>query len=333
MGTSDEPTPRRALLSFLARSLAGLVLGSDDDLEHVLAEGELDDAAGGAQPRPPVPAHAHPKRARRPRAPEVVPLPFDWVTIPSGFFYMGSDPALDLDALETEQPQCRLSTPHFHISRVPVTEAQFAVFLRATGYRTTAEEAGWAWVWTSGEWMPRRDASWQYPIGPGRAIADLSHCPVTQVSWHDAQAFCQWAGVSLPTEIEWERAARGGDARLYPWGNRPPDATLCHWDDPNGELDPVGKRRSGASPFGVLDMGGNVWEWCLTKWRPNYSTPPDDDPSGQEPRVVRGGSYIGDAGFVRCATRGRLNSHYRDCSVGFRVVARRHFGQEASGFP
>ena len=81
----------------------------------------------------------------------------------------------------------------------------------------------------------------------------------------------------------------------------------------------VGQRRAGASAYGVLDMGGNSWEWCLTKWRPNYTTPPDDDAAGQEPRVVRGGSYIGDAGFVRCATRGRLNPHYRDCSVGFRV--------------
>ena len=102
-----------------------------------------------------------------------------------------------------------------------------------------------------------------------------------------------------------------------------PIPTLCHCDDPEGEMDAVGQRRAGASAYGVLDMGGNSWEWCLTKWRPNYTTPPDDDPAGPEPRVVRGGSYIGDAGFVRCATRGRLNPHYRDCSVGFRVVAPR----------
>ena len=326
MGTPDESTPRRTLLSSVTRSLASLVRGSEDDLERVLAEGGLDDADEVAQPRPPGPAHAQPKRARSPHAPESAPLTFDWVTIPAGFFRMGSDPAFDLDALETEQPQRRLSTPQFRISRVPVTVAQFAVFVRATGYRTAAEEAGWAWVWTSGEWMSVRGASWQHPIGPERAAADLSHCPVTQVSWHDAQAFCRWAGVSLPTEIEWEKAARGADARLYPWGNRPPDAALCHCDDPEGEMDAVGQRRAGASAYGVLDMGGNSWEWCLTKWRPNYTTPPDDDPAGPEPRVVRGGSYIGDAGFVRCATRGRLNPHYRDCSVGFRVVARDRFG-------
>jgi sulfatase modifying factor 1 len=326
MGTPDESTPRRTLLSSVTRSLAALVYGSEDDLEHVLAEGGLDDTAGSAQPRPPGPAHAHPKRVRPPQAPGVAPLPFDWATIPAGLFRMGSDPAFDLYALDSEQPQCRVLAPQFRITRVPVTVAQFAIFVHATGYRTTAEEAGWAWVWASAEWAPRRGASWQHPFGPESAKGDLSHCPVTQVSWHDAQAFCQWAGVCLPTEVEWEKAARGADARLYPWGNRPPDATLCHFDDPQGETDSVGQRRSGASPYGVLDMGGNIWEWCLTKWRPNYSTPPDDDPSGQEPRVVRGGSYIGDVGFVRCATRGRLNPHYRDCSVGFRVVGRDHFG-------
>jgi formylglycine-generating enzyme len=326
MGTPDESTSRRTLLSSVTRSLAALVRGSEDDLEHVLAEGGRDDAVEVTQPRPPDSVHAHPKRPRPPPVPEVVPLPFDWVTIPAGSFRMGSDPAFDLDALETEQPQRRVFTSQFRISRVPVTVAQFAVFARANSYRTTAEEAGWAWVWAGADWMSVRGASWQHPTGPERSAADLSHCPVTQVSWHDSQAFCQWAGVGLPTEIEWEKAARGTDARLYPWGNRPPDADLCHCDDPEGEMDAVGQRRSGASAYGVLDMSGNSWEWCLTKWRPNYTTPPDDDPTGQEPRVVRGGSYIGDAGFVRCATRGRLNPHYRDCSVGFRVVARDHFG-------
>jgi formylglycine-generating enzyme len=326
MGIPDESTPRRTLLSSVTRSLAALVLGSEDDLEHVLAEDGVNDAVEVAQPRPPNSARAHPKRARLPHAPEVAPLPFDWVTIPAGLFHMGSDPAFDLDALETEQPQRRVLASQFSISRVPVTVAQFAIFARATGHRTTAEEAGWAWVWMSEEWISVRGASWQHPTGPERAIADRSHCPVTQVSWHDSQAFCQWAGVSLPTEIEWEKAARGADARLFPWGNRPPDATLCHYDSAEGEVESVGQRRSGASPYGVLDMAGNVWEWCLTKWRPNYNTPPDDDSTGQEPRVVRGGSFIGDAGFVRCATRGRLNPHYRDCSVGFRVVARDHFG-------
>jgi formylglycine-generating enzyme required for sulfatase activity len=185
---------------------------------------------------------------------------------------------------------------------------------------------GWAWVWTGGEWASKRGANWQRPFGPERIMPDLSHCPVTQVSWHDAQAFCEWAGVLLPTEAEWEKAARGPDGRLYPWGNELPNPCLCHCDDAFGEVRAVGGCHKGASPYGVLDMSGNVWEWCQTKWRPNYSAPADDDPCGQEPRVVRGGSYLGDAGFVRCAARGRLNPHYRDCSAGFRVVARNHSG-------
>ena len=153
MGTPNESMPRRALLSSVTRSLAALVRGSEDDVEHVLAEGGLDDAAEVAQPRPLGPAHAHPKRPRPSHTPEIALLPFDWVTIPAGFFRMGSDPAFDLDALGTEQPQRRVLASQFRISRVPVTVAQFAVFARAAGFRTTAEEAGWAWVWTSADWM------------------------------------------------------------------------------------------------------------------------------------------------------------------------------------
>jgi formylglycine-generating enzyme required for sulfatase activity len=168
-------------------------------------------------------------------------LAFDWVVIPAGEFTMGSDPARDPEALDSEQPRHVVRLPEFCISRVPVTVTQFAAFVRATGFRTTADEAGWAWAWLNGDWLLTRGANWLHPTGPESKIDDPSRWPVTQVSWHDAQAFCRWAGVRLPTESEWEKAARGADDRIYPWGDSSPTATLANCGDPLGGVRSVGE--------------------------------------------------------------------------------------------
>jgi sulfatase modifying factor 1 len=314
----DKPPPRRTLLDVTVRHLVALARGPDSELEDALAEKAADGVTGAVEPAA---RERSPTRKRAPKAPSIARLAFDWVTVRAGLFLMGSDPALDPYALDTEQPECQVRVSQFRIARIPITTAQFTAFVQATGYRTAAEQAGWAWTWQDESWRLTRGADWLHPAGPHSSVKDLSRWPVTQASWNDAQAFCRWAGVRLPTEIEWEKAARGTDGRLYPWGNRPPDLTLSNCDNPRGEVRPAGQCAEGASPYGVLDMSGNIWEWCLTKWRLDYTIPPDDGPTGPDPRVVRGGSYTGDAGFVRCAARGRQNPHYRDSCTGFRVVA------------
>jgi formylglycine-generating enzyme required for sulfatase activity len=235
------------------------------------------------------------------------PIRLELVRIPAGEFPMGSDPKRDKQACEDEQPQLRVSLPEFYIGKYPVTNAQYAAFVEATGGP-----------------VPNR---WEH----GRIPEGKEEHPVVNVSWDNARAFCGWLSQAtgqafrLPAEAEWEKAARGMGDRIYPWGGTDPDrdSTLCNCDTRIGDTTSVGKYPNGASPCGALDMAGNVWEWTSSLYvgYPYDATDGREDPSRGGSRVLRGGSFDFKPGFVRCASR-----HWEDPKavgdcIGFRVVA------------
>jgi formylglycine-generating enzyme len=249
-------------------------------------------------------------------------IEFDWVMIPAGEFWMGSTKTKDKFSWDNETPQHKIRLPEYRIARVPVTVAQFAAFVEATGYRTNAEEVGWSYVWIGAKWEQVDGAYWARPKGPQSSVERKQDHPVTCISWQDAVAFCQWAGVRLPTEAEWEKAARGTDGRIWPWGGSKPTAQRCNFAEQVGDTTPVGYYPDGASPYGVLDMAGNVLEWTSSKYLPYPYDAQDgrEDAEGDDYRTLRGGAWRHPVNWVRCAIRHGVNPHVRYDDYGFRVV-------------
>ncbi len=272
------------------------------------------------EPIPSVQAPPKPVTAVAQVAPPTSPIAFDWVKIPAGEFIMGSDKSKDKYALDSERPQHRMHLPDYWIAKTPVTVAQFAQFVQATNYKTTAEIEGPAYIhdgsysrWVAG-------TNWSHPRGPKSDVKQKANHPVTCISWADAVAFCRWANVRLPTEAEWEKAARSDDGRIYPWGNDAPDKTRCNFNMNEKDTTPVGNYPKGASFYGCLDMAGNVWEWTSTKWLSDYEdyvNQVNNSLEGNESGVVRGGSFDNDPWFVRCAARNFYDDGY--LVVGVRV--------------
>lgn len=246
------------------------------------------------------------------------------ILIPAGEFLMGSDPAKDKDAQTDEQSQHKLYLPDYSIAKTPVTQAQYAAFIKATGRSEPNYGADWA--------KPYNWRGQTPPPGKG------NH-PVVLVSWHDAVAYCRWLAevtgkpYRLPTEAEWEKAARGPDGRIYPWDNGW-DKQQCNTSEGGkGGTTPVGTYPGGASPYGLLDMAGNVWEWTISLWGKNAGKPEFKYPyvsiDGRENlgagdeilRVLRGGSWLNNLDGARCAYRFRLNPYRWDNYLGFRVCA------------
>jgi formylglycine-generating enzyme required for sulfatase activity len=246
-----------------------------------------------------------------------------WCDIEPGPFIMGS--TKEQAKYDDERPQftCNLIRQPYRIGRYPVTNEQYNAFVKDGGYteqwRHCWTDAGWAWKGDSGG--PKKQGG----------VYELPNHPVVWISWYEAVAFCNWLSeqvryrVSLPTEAQWERAARHTDGRIYPWGNKGEPGKHCNMIGTGiGTTSAVGIFPAGNAECGAADMAGNVWEWCSTKWRENYEgyeRKPDDTLDGKEPRVLRGGAFYGSGNFVRCAGRGRSSPDFRNDYVGFRVVA------------
>jgi serine/threonine-protein kinase len=273
------------------------------------------------------------------------------VYIPAGEFLMGStsadiDHVLDMcahcrpDWFQNETPQRKVHLDAYWIDKTEVTNAMFATFVSETGYETYAEEAGAGIVLDllARDWKLTQGADWRHPRGPTTDINGLGDHPVVQVSWHDATAYCEWAGRRLPTEAEWEKAARGTDGRVYPWGNQPPAGNLLNsadgslnvpvadrsQDDSYAFTAPVGSYPDGASPYGVLDMSGNAWERVGDWYTDDYASLPKSNPAGPSSGdfgIIRGGSWSRAAWHVRTALRLKYPPENRSSGQGFRCAS------------
>ena len=249
------------------------------------------------------------------------------VPIAGGTFWMGGQdsdrtkPGFDEQAHSFEAPVRRVTVSDFSIDPYPVTVGQFARFVAADGgylHRGHWEHDGWAWR----EGEDRRD--------PDRWDEQQRHPnrPVVHVSWYEAAAYARWAEKRLPTEAQWELAARGTEGRRYPWGAATPTDRHASFGGRTESATPVGIYPDGCTPEGVHDLAGNVWEWC-SDWYGSYEAGDEMDPAGPESgkgRVLRGGAFGSGPGYLRCASRiytpGRA---FND--VGFRCVVVASGGQ------
>jgi formylglycine-generating enzyme required for sulfatase activity len=243
------------------------------------------------------------------------PALFEWIEIPAGRVTLVTEKGWAANYIPEGQSRT-FEVPAFAIAKYPVTNVQYALFIEAGGYR----EKRW---WTAAGWSQREKEQWTQPRYWEDETWNGAEQPVVGVSWYEALAFCQWLShtsgekIMLPTEQQWQRAAQGDDGRAYPWGN--------DWDcaNCNNSVSPCNSNRTspvqqyerrGDSPFGVVDMAGNVWEWCLTEYMTGKTEINSDNM-----RVLRGGSWgnLSHNNF-RVGYRSRGSPRSGDYSRGFR---------------
>jgi len=227
------------------------------------------------------------------------PLPMDWIEIQAGTFTMGNVIEEDAEFYPSEKPPHQVYLDAYFIGRFEVTNQQYNQCVKAGVCRPPAYQ--------------------EY------AYEEYADYPVTYVSWDDAYTFCEWTGGRLPTEAEWEKAARGSEEPLlYPWGSDLPECHLVNYSNCVANTEPVGSHPEGASPYGVLDMAGNASEWVADWYAENYyqDSPTENPtgPTGGTVRVVRGGAWFDTDWLLRTTTRISNNPATRDSYNGIRCV-------------
>jgi formylglycine-generating enzyme required for sulfatase activity len=302
--------------------------GGEHETEHDECQIIVEEAPASAAPSGPGVAETPPQAASTLGIGSTQVRPQDgmvMVYVPAGSFSMGSD------RYDVEKPIQEITLEAFWIDQTEVTNTLFQKFVQAQAYRTDAETSGISIVRniTSKTWEKTSGADWQHPQGPQSNLDGLWQHPVVNVSWNDATAYCTWAGGRLPSEAEWEKAARGEDGRTYPWGETAPDPTLLNFTDvylgkkaSDGYLFtvPVGSYPTGVSPYGAYDMAGNVWEW-VGDWFTAYPGNPVSDPNfGTKSRVLRGGSWFNPPDIVRSAYRFINIPSGSSTTMGFRCA-------------
>ena len=250
----------------------------------------------------------------------------EWVTIPAGESLMGSTPKeaeaaytqakyrsslLEKYTFDAEVPQHKVYLSEYQISRYEITNAQYSAFVEATNRPAPRGQQGEE-IWKDGNFNADKQ-------------------PVVGVTWFDAQAFAEWIGGSLPTEAQWERAARGTKGRTYPWGSDPPKARQhANFARRYNHTTPVGHFSNGTSPDGIADLAGNVWEWCLDEYNPTFYQQNKKKVSRNplnlrfrdvlRVRVIRGGAWDAGSIFLRSALRTPFYPLDSTHTIGFRVV-------------
>ncbi|MGF1507096.1 MAG: formylglycine-generating enzyme family protein [Anaerolineae bacterium] len=247
------------------------------------------------------------------------------VMVPAGAFLFGVPPEQRIYAEEADRQ--RIDLPAFRVGRTPVTVEQYRAFVLAGGYTEPAywSAAGWRWRIAKGVTQP---AEWENPVWAGQH--DL---PVGGVSWYEAYGYTQWLSARIgeayrrPYEAEWEKAARGTDGRLFPWGDtyQPGYANVNEVHDGLGQRDmqrtsPVGQFPQGVSPYGTLDMVGNVQEWCGSAWRDPYVYPEAVEDVDYPAYALRGGAWYLRPKSSRIPNRVAFGPRFRNTGIGFRVI-------------
>jgi sulfatase modifying factor 1 len=262
----------------------------------------------------------------------------EFLRIPKGKFVMGSKDDNEL-ASDAEKPQHTVELSDYWMAKFILTNQYFAEFVKATSYRTTAEEQGSGYIHEGKFWKDITGADWKHPLGPKSDLNEKSDHPIVLVSWDDTMAYCKWFNrtfkselgdliLHLPTEAEWEKSARGAYGNEWPWGN---EFDKCNSEEGGkGATTFLGvySALGGDSPYGCADMAGNVWEWTHTLYikYPYVIGDGRDDEKSLDRRILRGGSFVNSQRSGRCAYRYIINPGLRSNDLGFRVcVSSSHF--------